>query len=72
MSHALYLVHWDVYRIMADLSGKVGLNAAAACVLAVALSLLLAWLVHAAVERPFMALRDRVTPDAPAPVSAQT
>ena len=71
LTYALYLVHWDIYRFMANLSGTAGLNAVAACVLAVALSLLLAWLVHVAVERPFMALRDRVAPDAPVPVPAQ-
>ena len=71
LTYALYLVHWDIYRFVADVSGKAGLNAAAACVLAVTLSVLLAWLVHVAVERPFMALRDRVAPDAPAPAPAQ-
>ena len=71
LTYALYLVHWDIYRFMANFSGKAGLNAAAAYALAVALSVLLAWVVHATVERPFMALRDRVAPDVPAPVRAQ-
>ena len=71
LTYALYLVHWDIYRLVARFSGEAGLNAGVACVLAVALSVMLAWLVHAAVERPFMVLRDRVAPDAPAPVPAQ-
>ena len=71
LTYALYLVHWDIYRFVADFSGKAGMNAATACVLAVALSLLLAWLTHAAVERPFMVLRDRIAPDTPMPVPAR-
>ena len=71
LTYPLYLVHWNVYRVMADLSARAGLNAVAVCALAVALSLLLAWLVHTTVERPFMALRNRVAPDAPVAVPAQ-
>ena len=71
LTYPLYLLHWNVYQVMADLSGRAGLNAVAACILAVTLSLLLAWLLHATVERPFMALRDRVAPDVPVPVRAQ-
>lgn len=72
LTYALYLVHWDVYRFMAKVAEVESLNSTAVCALAVLLSLLLAWIVHVAVEHPFMAIRDRVAPDRALSVRAQT
>ncbi len=71
LTYALYLVHWDVYRLMANIAEMKILNPTAVCALAVLLSLLLAWVVHIAVRRPFMAIRDRIAPERALPVQAQ-
>ena len=71
LTYALYLVHWDVYRFMLRLVQDGYLGHTAGCVLALMFSALLAWLVHVAVERPFMILRDRFAPEVKVLVQAQ-
>ena len=71
LTYALYLVHWDIYRFVLRLvqGGYIGYTAA--CVLALVFSTLLAWVVHVAVERPFMIIRDRIAPEVKVLVQAQ-
>jgi len=62
LSYALYLVHWDVFRfVAASPAGR--LHPVAAYCVALLLSLLLAVLLHVAVERPWMTIRDRIVPE---------
>jgi peptidoglycan/LPS O-acetylase OafA/YrhL len=62
LSYALYLVHWDVFRFTAG-SPAGHLHPVAGYCVALSLSLLLAALLHVAVERPWMTIRDRIAPE---------
>ena len=56
---------------MAKIGEAESLNLIVVCTSAVLLSLLLACVVHVAVERPFMAIRDRVAPEKALSIRAQ-
>ncbi len=71
LTYALYLVHWDIYLSVLKATQAGYLSLASSCILALVLSVLLAWLVHVAVERPFMRVRDRVAPEKKVSLQAQ-
>jgi peptidoglycan/LPS O-acetylase OafA/YrhL len=73
-SYAIYLTHKSVCVLMGRYldSRGIGAGSATGAVVNIVLSLLAGWLLYRAVERPFLALRDRWAPsnlkDAAVPV----